>query len=621
MTLSLLALLTLTAAANAKTPSPTAALSLKPVQADAVYETVPADQIEACTVSDLDGDSMTGWEVTSPDGTILRRFADTNGDKRIDRWVYFNFGVESYRDVDGDFNGKADQYRWLGNGGSRWGMDRDEDGQVDDWKRISAEEVTSELVAALRDADVKRFENLLATASELRSIGLGDARVEQLAKRISDAAERFEAVAKRQSLIGPKATWLQFAAPTPGLLPKGTDGSTADVLVYENVVAMYETDGQSNQLMVGTLVKVGDTWRLVGLPNLGQAEEPITQSIGVFFRPATAVESMSGGESGEAFQQLVGELEKLDQRMASADEKQLAELHAARADLVERLIAASTDKENRNNWTRQLIDTLSVAVQSGQYPRGLARLKRAASQFGGSDPELAAYADYQAIQAEYVTRQTPDADFAKVQEWYLDSLASFVKDHPRTEQAAQAMLQLALSQEFEDKTDEALAFYKRVRDRYEGTEAGKKAAGAVRRLESVGRKIELEGRTVGGKPFRLSALRGRPVVIHYWATWCEPCKQDMKLLNRLQSRYKRAGLTLVGINVDARRTDAEAFLRENRLPWIQLFEEGGLESSPLSMAFGVQTLPTMMLIDKDGTVVNQNIRAAELDNEIEAMLK
>jgi thiol-disulfide isomerase/thioredoxin len=178
-----------------------------------------------------------------------------------------------------------------------------------------------------------------------------------------------------------------------------------------------------------------------------------------------------------------------------------------------------------------------------------------------------------------------------------------------------------LSKEFEDKEREALTYYKKVASAFPGTDAGEKAAGAVRRLESVGRRVELEGQTITGKPFKLSALRGKPVVLHYWATWCEPCKQDMKLLRRLQASYQRAGLQLVGVNVDVTRDLAEGFLNEAQLPWVQLFEKGGLESSGLAKAFGVQTLPTMLLIDADGKVVRHNVRAAELDEEIDLMLK
>jgi thioredoxin-like negative regulator of GroEL len=94
----------------------------------------------------------------------------------------------------------------------------------------------------------------------------------------------------------------------------------------------------------------------------------------------------------------------------------------------------------------------------------------------------------------------------------------------------------------------------------------------------------------------------------------------MKLLRRLQASYQRAGLQLVGVNVDVTREMASDFLRANPLPWTQLFEDGALESSRLAKAFGVQTLPTMMLIDQDGKVVRHNVRAAELDAELNAMV-
>ena len=139
--------------AQAAPPSPADALALSPVQKDTVqYEKVPSEDVDRCVVTDITAEGMTGWEVSLPDGTLLRRFADTNGDKRIDLWCYFQFGVEVYRDVDSDFNGKADQHRWLGMAGTRWAIDRDEDKKIDGWKQISAEEVSAEIVAALRDA-------------------------------------------------------------------------------------------------------------------------------------------------------------------------------------------------------------------------------------------------------------------------------------------------------------------------------------------------------------------------------------------------------------------------------------------------------------------------------------
>lgn len=610
--------------AFAATPSAAAALALKPVQPRVDYELVPAGEVEQCVVEDLNIKGWSGWEVADANGSVLRRFADTNKDKKVDLWCYFKFGVEVYRDVDADFNGKADQYRWLSTGGTRWGLDDDEDGKIDRWKQISAEEVSAELVGALRDSDPLRFTSLLISETEVGGLGLGRLKREELSVKAKRAARDFEELAKRQTSVGKDAEWVQFAASPPGVVPSGTDGSTKDVIVYENAVAMFEEGDQSGQLLVGTVVRVGNAWRLVELPSVGGDGESIAQTNGIFFTPGgTALDSGNRTPGiGAKTQELVRELESIDNQLAKAEKPaEVESMHAERARLVEQLIAASGNRTERDTWTRQLVDTLSVAVQSGDYPKGLARLKKVAGELPDRDQDLKAYADYQAISTEYVVRQTPDADFAKVQEWYLESLEGFVERYPRTPEAAQAWLQLALSKEFEDKEREALAYYQKVAAAFPATDAGEKAAGAVRRLDSVGKRIDLEGTTIDGKPFQLSDLRGKPVVLHYWATWCEPCKQDMKLLRRLQAGYQRAGLQIVGVNVDITRDLASGFLRQTPLPWTQLFEDGGLESSQLAKAFGVQTLPTMMLIDADGKVVRHNIRAAELDAEIAAMVK
>ncbi|TWU43847.1 Thiol-disulfide oxidoreductase ResA [Novipirellula aureliae] len=607
----------------AATPSAKDALGLKPVQAGVEYELVGPASVANCKVSDIDHPKWSGWEVFSSDGTMLRRFADTNGDNKIDLWCYFNYGIEVYRDVDKDFNGKADQHRWLGTAGTRWGLDKNEDGRIDSWIQISPEEVTAEVVSAMREADADRFARLLITESELESLGLSEDIVRRLATKSKRAADDFASFARRQKAVGPSAKWVQFAAATPGVVPAGIDGVTQDVTVYENAVAMFDDDGSNGQLLVGTIIKVDDSWKLVDLPSAAGEGEAVAQSAGNFFTPGgISGETISGGGMAPQTQQLVTELEEIDRKLSSAsDPRESGPLHEARAQVVARLIKATETPTERDAWTRQLIDTVSAASQTGAYPEGLKRLSAITRSLGDENESLRSYADYVLIGTEYAIRQTPDADFAKVQEWYLDSLTDFVDRHPTMPEASQAMLQLALSKEFEDKEKEALGYYKKIAKDFRGTDASEKAIGAIRRLESVGEVIDFQGLSIEGRPFRLSQYRGRPVVIHYWATWCEPCKQDMKLLRSLQARYSKAGLQLVGINVDGTREMAVQFLLQTSLPWIQLFDEGGLESSELAKAFGVQTLPTMMLVDQKGRVVRHNIRVEELGKELDALTK
>ena len=76
----------------------------------------------------------------------------------------------------------------------------------------------------------------------------------------------------------------------------------------------------------------------------------------------------------------------------------------------------------------------------------------------------------------------------------------------------------------------------------------------------------------------------------------------------------------MGINLDSNPAELQAYLREERLAWPQMYEEGGLESR-LAIELGILTLPTMMLIDRQGKVINRNIHIGELESELKKLAK
>jgi hypothetical protein len=85
------------------------------------------------------------------------------------------------------------------------------------------------------------------------------------------------------------------------------------------------------------------------------------------------------------------------------------------------------------------------------------------------------------------------------------------------------------------------------------------------------------------------------------------------------SKHGRS-FSVIGINLDSRRKDVSDYLAKNRLPWPQIFEEGGLDSRPANQ-LGILTLPTMILLNKQGKVVNHNIQMAELNGTLEKLVK
>jgi len=181
------------------------------------------------------------------------------------------------------------------------------------------------------------------------------------------------------------------------------------------------------------------------------------------------------------------------------------------------------------------------------------------------------------------------------------------------------MLQLAIGAEFAGKTSEAISWFGRIASDFPKDDLAPKAIGAKRRLESVGKAIPLAGKTLDGRTFDLAANKGKVVLIHYWATWADPCKPDLATIKSLQAKYAGQSFVPVGVNLDGDAKEALGYIRQEKISWPQLYEQGGLDS-PLAVNLGVLTLPTMILVGKDGRVLNRSISAGELDTELKKLL-
>lgn len=609
-------------------PTAEQAMQLTPIQKGVEYDTPDKAAIAKCKVTAETGESS-GWVVRSETGELLRRFLDSNSDNKVDQWCYYKHGVEVYRDIDANFNGLADQYRWLGTAGMRWGIDANEDGKIDSWKQLSPEEATAELVLALRDRDHARFEALLITSKELQDLGVGSEKAKEIGEKVAKASKGFAALAVKQKLVTPKSEWVNFGGNQPGVLAAGSDGVTKDVVVYDNVAAVIETDGKTAQLPIGALVRVGEVWRLIDLPTI--SDDPAAAALAGYFFQAPipkAVESetqvqMQTGLSPE-IQKLIADLEKADKDLDSATTPaQQARLNASRADLMEQLAAKAANAEERGNWLRQLAETVGAAVANGGYPDGIDRLKTLAQKLASdkADDDDVAYVKFRYLTAAYnQSLQAEKADFVKIQEQWLKDLEAFVGDFPTSEDAAEAMLQLGIAQEFAGKEEDATKWFDQIVKKFPKHALASKAAGASYRLNSVGKSIQLRAKTTDGRDFDLASLKGKVVLIHYWSTWCEPCKADMEQLKALQAKYAKQGFALVGVSLDSDPKELADFLKSKKLTWPQLYEPGGLDSR-LANELGVLTLPTMLLIDKQGKVLNRSVSIGELDKELGNQLR
>ena len=129
--------------------------------------------------------------------------------------------------------------------------------------------------------------------------------------------------------------------------------------------------------------------------------------------------------------------------------------------------------------------------------------------------------------------------------------------------------------------------------------------------------IDLPGLTGATGAQKLSDLKGKLVYLDFWASWCGPCRQSFPWMNDMQRKYGAKGLQILGVNLDAKRSDADQFLAQNPAQFALAFDGKG--EAPKKV--GVKGMPTSVLIGADGKVifVHQGFKDEER-GELEAKL-
>jgi len=322
---------------------------------------------------------------------------------------------------------------------------------------------------------------------------------------------------------------------------------------------------------------------------------------------------------------LLQSLQKLDNDSPSpaAGRSALVKYNTERAKILSQLIAKAPNQSERDQWTRQMADGLAAAVQTGTYDTGLKSLKELEVQVKQRQPQssLQAYITYRRLFAEYSIRMlNPESnDAAETQTWWLKQLNDFVAQHPKSEDAADALLQLAIHHEFSGQTAKAREWYQKIVTDHASNPVAPRAKGAIRRLGLVGKSLKLSGKDLNGKPIAIDQYQGKFVLVMFWSTWCKPCTEDLPQLRELYQIYHGKGLEFLGVNLDTAEAEILPYIRKHKITWSHLHEAGGLDSR-IAESFGIISLPTMFLVDEKGVVISRNISVEDLKKQLTTLL-
>lgn len=132
-------------------------------------------------------------------------------------------------------------------------------------------------------------------------------------------------------------------------------------------------------------------------------------------------------------------------------------------------------------------------------------------------------------------------------------------------------------------------------------------------------RLKVELPDAKGQNIALSSLKGKVVLLDFWASWCGPCRSANKKLVKLYAKYKKQGFEIYSVSVDDDKADWLKAVQKDGISWLQVNESASLDAESVRR-WNVNQLPTTFLINKKGDVVAIDLEGAELDKAVAKLL-
>ena len=133
-------------------------------------------------------------------------------------------------------------------------------------------------------------------------------------------------------------------------------------------------------------------------------------------------------------------------------------------------------------------------------------------------------------------------------------------------------------------------------------------------------RLKIHLTTPNGDSLALSSLKGKVVLLDFWASWCPPCRSGNKKLAKIYKKYNPEGFEIFGVSLDEDERDWKKAIEKDKISWLQVIDPRG-QMATTAIDWNVYALPTSYLINKSGDVVGIGLEGKELEKALVKLLK